>query len=46
MLQSGILSNDSFVNQLLPLDHNLCKAFAAYPTFESRGVFLVHVYGF
>ena len=37
--QSGFRSNDSFVNQLLSIVHNLCKAFDAYPTLETRGVF-------
>ena len=35
--QSGFRSNDSCVNQLLSIVHNLYKAFDAYPT---RGVFL------
>ena len=35
--QSGFRSNDSCVNQLLSIVHNLYKAFDAYPT---RGLFL------
>ena len=38
--QSGFLSNDSSVNQLLSIVHNLYKAFDAYPTLETRGVFI------
>ena len=38
--QSGIWSNDSCVNQLLLIVHNLYKAFDAYPTLETCGVFL------
>ena len=37
--QSGFRSNDSCVNQLLSIVHNLYKAFDAYPTLETRGVF-------
>ena len=38
--QSDFRSNNSFVNQLLSIVYNLYKAFDAYPTLESRGVFL------
>ena len=38
--QSGFGSNDSCVNQLLSIVHNLYKAFDAYPTRETRRVFL------
>ena len=38
--QSGFRSNDSCVNQLLLIVHNLYKAFDTYPTLETRGVFL------
>ena len=38
--QSGFRSNDSCVNQLLSIVHNLYKVFDAYPTLETRGVFL------
>ena len=38
--QSGFQSNDSCVNQLLLIVHNLYKAFDAYPTLETCGVFL------
>ena len=39
--QSGFGSNDSCVNQLLSIVHNLLKkAFDAYPTLETCGVFL------
>ena len=38
--QSGFRSNDSCVNQLLSIVHNLYKAFDTYPTLETRGVFL------
>ena len=38
--QSGFWSNDSCVNQLLLIVHNLYKAFDAYPTLKTCGVFL------
>ena len=38
--QSGFRSNDSCVNQLLLIVHNLYKTSDAYPTLETRGVFL------
>ena len=38
--QSGFRANDSCVDQLLSIIHNTFTAFDAYPTFESRGVFL------
>ena len=38
--QSGLWSNDSCVNQLLLIVHNLYKAFDVYPTLETCGVFL------
>ena len=40
MHQSGFRSNDSCVNQPLPIIHNLYKGFDAYPTLETRCVFL------
>ena len=38
--QSGFQSNNSYVNQLLSIVHNLYKGSDAYPTLETRGVFL------
>ena len=38
--ESGFQSNDSCVNQLLSIVHNLYKGFDAYPTLETSGVFL------
>ena len=38
--QSGFRANDSCVNQLLSIVHNIYSAFDTYPTLESRGVFL------
>ena len=38
--QSGFRENDSCVNQLLSIVFNIYSAFDAYPTLESRGVFL------
>ena len=38
--QSGFRANDSCVDQLLSIVHNIYTAFDAYPTLESRGVFL------
>ena len=40
MHQSGFRSNDSCVNQLLSIVHNLYKDFDAYSPFETCGVFL------
>ena len=40
MHQSGFRSNDSCVNQLLSVVHNLYTCFDAYPTLESCSVFL------
>ena len=40
MYESGFQSNDSCVNQLLSIVHNLYKGFDAYPTLETSGVFL------
>ena len=40
MYQSGVQCNDWCVNQLLTNVHNLYKDFHAYPTLETRGVFL------
>ena len=40
MHQSGFRSNNSCVNQLLSVIHNLYKRFDAYPTLKTRGVFL------
>ena len=38
--RSGFLLSDSCVNQLLSIVHKLYKAFDAYPTLETSGVFL------
>ena len=38
--QSGFRANDSCVNQLLSIVHDIYTAFGAYPTLESRGAFL------
>ena len=38
--QSGFRWNDSCINQLLFIVHTLYKAFDAYPTLDTRGVFL------
>ena len=38
--QSGFRSNDSCLNQLLPIVYNSYKALDAYPTLETLGVFL------
>ena len=38
--QPGFESNDSCGNQLFSIFHNLYKAFDAYPTLETCGVFL------
>ena len=38
--QSGFAANDSCVDQLLSIIHNIHTAFDAYPTLESHGVFL------
>ena len=38
--QSGFWSRDSCVNQFFSILHNLNKAFYAYPTLETCGVFL------
>ena len=40
MHQNGFWSNNSCVNQLLSIVHNLYKGFDAYPTLETFGVFL------
>ena len=37
--QSGFWCNNSRVNQLLSIVHNIYKEFDAYPTLETRGVF-------
>ena len=37
---SGFRANDSCVDQLLFIDHNIYTAFNEYPTLESCGVFL------
>ena len=42
--QSGFRANDSCVDQLLSIVHNIYTAFDEYPTLESCGVFL-DVYG-
>ena len=38
--QSGFRANDSCVDQLLPIFHDIYTAFGAYPTLESCGRFL------
>ena len=38
--QSGFRSSESYVNQLLSIVHKLYKDFDAYPTLETRCVFL------
>ena len=38
--QSGFRANDSCLNQLLPIAHDICTAFDAYRRTECRGVFL------
>ena len=38
--QSGFRANDSCVDQLLSIVHNIYQAFDEYTTLESRGVFL------
>ena len=40
MHQSGFRSNDSCINHLLFVIHNLYKSFNAYPTLETRGALL------
>ena len=40
MHQFGFRSNNSCVNQLLSVVHNLYKGFDAYPNLKTRGVFL------
>ena len=37
--QSGFRANDSCVDQLLSIVHNIYTAFDAYPTLESCGAF-------
>ena len=37
--QSGFRANDSCVDQLLSIVHNIYTVFDAYPTLESSGVF-------
>ena len=44
--QSGFRANDSCVNQLLSIVHNIYSAFDACPSLESRGVFFGYVQGF
>ena len=39
--QSGFQANDSCVNQLLSIVHNIYSAFDAYHTFECCGVFWI-----
>ena len=38
--QSGFRPNDSFINQLISITHNIYRAFDANPSLEVRGVFL------
>ena len=39
--QSGFRDNDSCVNQLQSIVHDIYTAFDAYPTLEFRGVFWI-----
>ena len=39
--QSGFRPNDSCINQLISITHNIYRAFDANPSLEVRGVFLV-----
>ena len=41
--QSGFRANDSCVDQLLPIFHDIYTAFGAYPILESCGVFFGYV---
>ena len=38
--QSGFRLNDSFINQLISITHNIYRTFDANPSLEVRGVFL------
>ena len=38
--QSGFRPNDSYINQLISITHNIYRAFDANPSLEVRGVFL------
>ena len=38
--QSGFKPNDSCINQLISITHNIYRAFDANPSLELRGVFL------
>ena len=38
--QSGFRPNDSCINQLISITHNIYRAFDANPSLEVRGVFL------
>ena len=38
--QSGYRPNDSCINQLISITHNICHAFDANPSLEVRGIFL------
>ena len=38
--QSGFRPNDSCINQLISITHNICRAFDAKPSLEVRDVFL------
>ena len=44
--QSGFRANDSCVNQLLSIVHNIYSAFDACPSLESHGVLFGYVQGF
>ena len=39
--QSGFRANDSCVNQLLSIVHNIYSAFNAYPTLQSCGIYWI-----
>ena len=38
--QSGFRPNDSCINQIISIAHNIYRTFDAYPSLEVRGVFL------
>ena len=38
--QSGFRPNDSCINQLISITHNICRAFDTNPSLEVRGAFL------
>ena len=38
--QSGLRANDSYVNQLISITHEIYRAFSCNPSLEVRGIFL------